>query len=216
MLRRFLSFCVTDVVYQFNANRQHMNDLCGLYDEEDRALFTFRKKIDRNRITRGDLNKFVENYHELLVQSKVITKVSDKLQSKLNRANERIREQNEEIVQKNVLLENTIGQLVKAKMGKKASTVIFTVAVVMFLSEEVFLGEAIAVMVHIQYLDIVLKASIAFTLKLLEGGLEAFYMKKEQLKIVKAGKADNPTQTKLSPVADLKLSPYLNKLLCIK
>ena len=193
-----------------------MNDLCGLYDEEGRALHVFREKIELNRITRSDLRQFVENYHELLVQSKVITKVSDKLQSKLNRANERIKDQNEEIVEKNILLENTIGQLVKAKVGKKASTVIFTVAVVMFLSEEVFLGEAIAVIVHIQHLDLVLKASIAFALKFLEGGLETFFMKKEQLKIVRESNAGTPNLTKDLPVMNLKLSPYLHKLLYVK
>lgn len=162
-----------------------MNDLWGLYDDEEKALNLFKVKMSQERVTRRDLTEFIEKYQDLLIQSKVITKVSDKLQSKLNSANERIKEQNEVIVEKNHLLENTIGQLVKARVGKKASTVIFVAAIVMFLSEEVFLGEAIALMINIQYVDLALKGLLAFGLKFLEGGLEGFFMKKEQLKIVK-------------------------------
>ncbi|MEQ8413327.1 MAG: hypothetical protein RIB71_02640 [Imperialibacter sp.] len=193
-----------------------MNDLWGLYDEEDKALHAFKTKAQQNNISRKDLAQFIDSYQDLLIQSKVITKVSDKLQSKLNKANERIVEQNEEIVEKNSLLESTIGQLVKAQVGKKASTIIFTAAVIMFLSEEVFLGEAIAVIVHIQYLDLVVKGCIAFGLKFLEGGLETFFMKKEQIKIVKGNNGNVPELENKFKLPTIKLSPSIGKLLFSK
>jgi hypothetical protein len=193
-----------------------MNDLWGLYDEEEKALHAFKAKMREDKISRKDLTLFIDNYQDLLIQSKVITKVSDKLQSKLNKAHERIKEQNEEIVEKNMLLESTIGQLVKAQVGKKASTIIFTVAIVMFLSEEVFLGEAIAVIVHIQYLDLVIKGCIAFGLKFFEGGLETFFMKKEQLKIVKGNNGGNEQLENEFKLPNIKISPSLGKLLFMK
>ncbi len=190
-----------------------MNDLSGLYHEEEKALDEFRVKIKRDRITRTDLVEFVNRYNDMLIQSKVITKVSDRFQAKLNKANETIIEQNEEIIEKNHLLEKTIAQLVKAKMGKKASTVIFTVAVVLFLSEEVFIGEIIALFINIQYLDLLLKGGIAFGLKFLEGGLETFYMKKEQLNILKKGKSEKlQVQSEVLIPSGFKMGRFANKV----
>lgn len=186
-----------------------MAELRDLYHEEEETLKNFRNKIRYENLTRKDLLEFTEHYQDLLAQSKVITRVSDRLQSKLNKANDRIREQNEEITEKNQLLENTINQLVRARVGRKASTIILTVAIVLFLSEEMFLESLLDTMVNSLYLSLGIKGGIALLLKFLEGGLETFFMKQEQIKILKEGKAVTPEIKEEEVVPGLKIESLL-------
>ena len=89
------------------------------YDEID-SLRKFRAKIETHAIYKEDLDSFSDEYEELVAQAKVITRVSDRLQKKLDNANLQIREQNDEIKDKNVELGKTIEQLAVAKVGKRA------------------------------------------------------------------------------------------------
>ena len=66
------------------------------YDEID-SLRKFRSKIETHAIYKEDLDAFSDEYEELIAQAKVITRVSDRLQKKLDNANLQIRDQNEEI-----------------------------------------------------------------------------------------------------------------------
>lgn len=155
-----------------------------LYHEEIKRLKDFRIRLDTHAIYKADLEAFSDDYEELVAQAKVITRVSDRLQKKLDNANVQIREQNEEIKEKNVELENTISQLVQARVGRKASTIMFTLAIILFLSEEMFLEDFIDSMVTFPYLDLIIKGAIAIGLKFFEGGLESFFLNQEKKKIL--------------------------------
>lgn len=65
-------------------------------------------------------------YEDLLDQCKLITKVSDRLQKKINTANEKLEE-------KNVELQLTIDALTKARVGRKAATFALIIAGLLFL-----------------------------------------------------------------------------------
>lgn len=155
-----------------------------LYHEEVKRLKDFRSKLDAHAIYKQDLELFSDEYEELVAQAKVITRVSDRLQKKLDTANIQIREQNDQIKLKNVELEETIRQLVQARVGRRASTIMFTLAIVLFVSEEFFLEDIIESYVTLPYLELGVKGGIALFLKFFEGGLESFFLNREKRKIL--------------------------------
>ncbi len=165
-----------------------MNKMRELYHEEKKNLDEFKEKISDRKIYKEDLNAFADSYDELVAQARVITRVSDRLQKKLDTANTQIKEQNDEITEKNVQLEKTIEQLMKARVGKKASTIMLFLAIFLFVTEEYFMGPVIESFISIPYLDLVIKGLIAFSLKFVESGLETYFMKQEQSKILKEEK----------------------------
>ncbi|MBV6644437.1 MAG: hypothetical protein KI790_03255 [Cyclobacteriaceae bacterium] len=165
-----------------------------LYHEEIKALRDFKGKIDTHAIYKEDLDDFSDQYEELVAQAKVITRVSDRLQKKLDTANIQIREQNEEIKEKNIELEKTIQQLVQARVGRRASTIMFTVAILLFISEEYYLESMISNIVSVWYFDLAIKGGLAVILKFLESGLESYFLNREKKKIIKQEKS-NELQT---------------------
>ncbi|MFT6783517.1 MAG: hypothetical protein ACJA1A_003457 [Saprospiraceae bacterium] len=166
-----------------------------LYHEEIRRLKDFRAKLDTHAIFKNDLDDFSSDYEELLAQARVITRVSDRLQKKLDNANVQIKEQNDQIKVKNVELEATIQELAKARVGRKASTIMFTLAIILFISEEYFVEPIIETFVSIQYLGIAIKGALALMLKFFEGGLESFFLNQEKRKILKEEKRSLSTQS---------------------
>lgn len=173
-----------------------MIEIKDLYHQEEQELERFMSKVNGKSLTKRDLLAFTESYRDLLAQSRVITRVSDRLQAKLNTANEKIGVQNDVIVSKNQLLQKTIGQLTHARVSKKASTILFTAAILLFVSEEIILENAIAVFINIPYLGLIVKLFIALMLKSVEGIVEKHFMKKEQAKIIEengAGQLQNLT-----------------------
>ncbi len=78
---------------------------------------------------RESLVTLVDNYEELLDQSKLITKVSDRQQKKIIRTTSAIE-------QKNKQLTKTIDALTEAKVGRKATTVTLGIAISLFLLAE--------------------------------------------------------------------------------
>ncbi len=155
-----------------------------LYHDEISNLKEFRRKIGAKAIFKEDLDEFSDHYEELIAQAKVITRVSDRLQKKLDNANIQIQDQNVEIKDKNLQLGNTVEQLAKAKMGKRASTILFTVAILLFIIEQVFLQPIIDQYVSVPYLALVLLILLFLGVKLFEGALESHFMKKEKKKII--------------------------------
>lgn len=154
------------------------------YDEID-SLRKFRAKIDTHAIYKEDLDSFSDEYEELVAQAKVITRVSDRLQKKLDNANLQIREQNEEIKDKNVELGKTIDQLAVAKVGRRASTIMLTVAVVLFMLEQIFIEPIIEENIEIPYVGLAILAILFFLVKFFEGRLERYFLNKEKKKILK-------------------------------
>lgn len=155
-----------------------------LYHEEIKKLKDFRSRLDTHAIYKQDLDNFSDDYEELVAQAKVITRVSDRLQKKLDTANIQIREQNDEIKQKNLQLEDTIEQLAKAKVGRKASTIMLTVALTLFILEQLVLEPIIQRTISIANLDLVVLAILFFLVKFFEGALEKYFVRQEQKKIM--------------------------------
>ncbi|WP_421878134.1 hypothetical protein [Marinoscillum sp.] len=172
-----------------------------LYHEEIKRLKDFRSKLDTHAIYKQDLESFSDEYEELVAQAKVITRVSDRLQKKLDNANIQIREQNKEIGNKNVQLEQTISELAEAKVGRRATTALFFLAIILFLAEEIFVEDAIQSYVASldmgdflnsikDYFGLGLKLLIAIGLKFFEGSLESFLLNQEKRKIMKQEKKE--------------------------
>jgi hypothetical protein len=162
-----------------------------LYHEEINNLKEFKEKIDTHAIYKEDLVGFSDQYEELVAQAKVITRVSDRLQKKLDNANIQIREQNEEIKDKNLQLANTVDQLAKARVGKKASAIMLTVALTLFFTEQVFLQDIIddfllkylpEKFIFIGSLSVLL--ILFFLVKFFEGALESHFLNQEKKKII--------------------------------
>lgn len=160
-----------------------------LYHEEIKKLKDFRIKLEAHAIYKADLESFSDEYEELVAQAKVITRVSDRLQKKLDTANTQIRAQNDEIKEKNIQLENTIKQLVQARVGRKASTIMFTLAIILFVSEEFVIEDMISSFASAWYIDLAIKGGLAIGLKFFEGGLESYFLNQEKKKILAQEKA---------------------------
>lgn len=155
-----------------------------LYFDEIESLRKFRSKIETHAIYKEDLDSFSDEYEELVAQAKVITRVSDRLQKKLDNANVQIREQNEEIKDKNVALAETIDQLAKAQVGRRASTIMLTVAVVLFILEQVFIEPQIDKLNLPGIVGYGILALLFFLVKFFEGALEKYFLNKEKKKIL--------------------------------
>ena len=156
-----------------------------LYHDEVSNLDKFRKKIDSRTIYKEDLEFFSEQYEELIAQAKVITRVSDRLQKKLDNANTQIREQNSEITEKNDELESAINQLVAAKVGRKASTILFIVTITLLIFEEYAIDPLRENLSGSEFISIGIKVATAVIAKLLEGRLEEYFLNKEKDKIIR-------------------------------
>ncbi|MFY0600842.1 MAG: hypothetical protein JXR03_14300 [Cyclobacteriaceae bacterium] len=162
-----------------------------LYHEEIRKLKEFRSRLESHSIYKEQLDEFSDDYEELVAQAKVITRVSDRLQKKLDGANLQIREQNDEIKDKNVKLTETIDELAKAKVGKKASTIMLSVALGLFVLEQIvvqpFIEENFS---NGFYLDFVLLAAIFFLVKFFESKLEGYFMNAQKKRIIEEQKKE--------------------------
>jgi hypothetical protein len=155
-----------------------------LYYDEVTSLRKFRSKIETHAIFKEDLEDFSNEYEELIAQAKVITRVSDRLQKKLDKANIQIRDQNEEIKEKNVELSNTVDQLAKARVGRRASTIMLTVALFLFILEQIFVEPIIENNIKIPFLNYGILAVLFLLVKVFESGLEKYFMDKEKKKIL--------------------------------
>lgn len=159
-----------------------------LYHEEQKILSDYVGKVKKKSVHLEDAVNIAVNYKDLLDQSKVITKISDRLQKKLDHANQKIKSQNAEIHDKNQLLEDTVENLAKVSVGKKASRLMFGLAVVLFVLEEIFLAPIIEQYVNgSTVIALMLKGLVAVViLKFIESALETYFMNREKAKIMSA------------------------------
>ena len=92
--------------------------LKGLFSNELDILNANQEIANGNadeQVVRKAYKELCENYEDLLDQTRLLTKVGDKLQNKLNNINQAIND-------KNIELQNTIDELTRAKVGRKAAT----------------------------------------------------------------------------------------------
>ena len=119
-----------------------------------------------------------EQYARLLGDAKLVTSVSDRLQNKLNNANEQVMEANQKVSAQNEKLRQTISLLREARVGKKATTIVLLLAVLLFLISEAFIEPQIEKVVDDWYIGLLLKGIIAVSLKPLESIVEKYLYKK--------------------------------------
>lgn len=134
---------------------------------------------------REELRQIVNYYEDLLDQGMLITKVSDRLQNKLNNLNAKLQD-------KNIELQNTIDELTKARVGRRATTIVLLVAVVLFLLSEGLLEPQIEAQIGDNLLlGLLLKGMIALLLKPIETLTEKYLMNQA----LKANQASNKTDS---------------------
>lgn len=174
-------------------------------DEND-ILEEFQKKIDNKSYTHEDVVAFKELFEGQTAESQVMMRISDRLQKRLDNANTKIKEKNEEIVSKNEKLNEALDNLMKARVGKKASTIMFTATILIFVSEEVYLGPLVEMFTGYAYLILVLKGLIAIGLKSFESVLENIFVNSAKKKIVKEVREEAPAQKEFDMIEDAAIS----------
>lgn len=137
------------------------------------------KEEESGDFFKDKLKVIVDHYEELLDQSKLITKVSDRLQKKITKANT-------ELGQKNDELQQTLDALTKAKVGRRAATITLLIFLVLVLISEGFLEPGIEDYLETsdgilkQYqgeIGIALKAGLALLLRPIEKVVEQILLK---------------------------------------
>jgi len=115
----------------------------SIYQREVDSLEQSKAFLKRNEYSKLELQlefkKNVENYEELIDQVKIITRISDRLQKKLNKTNEALESTNEQLAELNDQLNETIDQLTEAKIGRKAGTIVMIMVISLFIISEVFI-----------------------------------------------------------------------------
>src|SRR5712664_2545937 len=79
--------------------------------------------------TREALDELTNDYKKLLEQTRFLTWISGRLEKKLYRANRDLQD-------RNARLEKTIDELISARASKNAYTIIYFIAIVLFVLEE--------------------------------------------------------------------------------
>ncbi len=147
----------------------------NLFKSETQILEKCESLLTKEGVTleeyKDSFKELCFNYSELLDQSRLITRVSDKLQNKLNSAYEAV-----EV--KNIELRNTIDELTKARVGRKAQTIILFIGLSLFILEELVLEPIVDTATgNNVWFSLGIKLVIAFLLKPLESFVESWLLK---------------------------------------
>lgn len=152
--------------------------------EQLRAAQEVVRELQSGQVSFDQLNvnyrELASGYERLLDDSRLITSVSDRLQNKLNRANDEVKAKNEE-------LQKTIDLLTAARAGRKAAMYVLVLAIVLFILSETIIEPQIDDWVRgykgtHQYdfwISLFFKGLIAVMLKPLEGMIERFMVRRE-------------------------------------
>ncbi len=147
-----------------------------------------------DKLTDG-YKSITENYSELLDQITLITRISDRLQKKLDQTNDKLATLNDQLNDKNVELQNTIDDLVKARVGRKATTIVFVFALILFVFSEALIEPYIDSYADNIYLSLAIKAIIAMSIKPLEMLVENSMMKSARKQSLKQRELKKVSET---------------------
>ncbi|HLG34081.1 MAG TPA: tetratricopeptide repeat protein, partial [Bacteroidia bacterium] len=89
-----------------------------------------------------------------------------------------IKKQKEEIEKKNIELQETIDELTRAKIGKKARAFTLIIAIVLFVAEDPILHYALLATGNSYFLSMVVKIVIIFSLSPINKAIENYLLKK--------------------------------------
>ncbi|MCS7019275.1 MAG: hypothetical protein RMJ87_09610 [Cytophagales bacterium] len=119
-----------------------------------------------------EYERLAQSYAQLLGEVKLLTSVSDRLQNKLNKANENIARKNEELTQ-------TLEMLTRERIGKRATTIVLILAAFFFIVSELVIDPQLQQSAKIFGASglIVLKVTVAIALKPIEMILENLLLK---------------------------------------
>jgi len=139
--------------------------------------------LDQNALKEEFINLSAQ-YERLIGEAQIITSISDRLHHKLNIANEQQKKQSEQINKinqdlkvSNVILQDTIDQLVKAKVGRKAGTIVLAIAVGLFIVSEVYLEPLVESNTNNAIYGFMFKMSIAVLLKPIDMVVDKYLMR---------------------------------------
>lgn len=114
---------------------------------------------------KAELTKLTDRYESLLNQTRFLTWISGRLERKLQR-------KNRELIDNNDTLQRTLNELTKAEAGRSAYTIIYFIAIVLFVLEELFIEPLINLMGNSVGYGILIKLVIVLLLKISEGFIE--------------------------------------------
>ncbi|MFQ3213447.1 MAG: putative phage infection (PIP) family protein YhgE [Marivirga sp.] len=136
-------------------------------------------------IVQENYKKLCNKYERLIGEAKLLTSVSDRLHSKLNEANEKLKNQSDEINKinddlkvNNQLLQDTIDQLVKAKVGRKASSIVLLIAIILFIISEGLLEPIVEAKFGNEKIGFIFKLGIAILMKPIDVIVERYMMRR--------------------------------------
>ncbi|MBN2237107.1 MAG: hypothetical protein JW729_06080 [Bacteroidales bacterium] len=152
----------------------------------DRSKFFLQDENKTKEETKEELTNLTGNYSELLDQVKLITRISDRLQRKLDQTNDALNLVNEEIQRKNVQLEQTINDLAEAKIGRRATTLVFIFAIFLFIVSEAFIEPWIETYYNNFFISLGIKGIIALLIKPVESLVERTLLKRTRARTLKA------------------------------
>lgn len=166
----------------------------SIYQREIENLEQSKQFLKRSEYSKLELQleykKLVENYEELIDQVKIITKISDRLQRKLNKTNDALESSNNQLAELNFQLNETIDQLTEAKIGRRAATIVMIVAIGLFVISEAFIEPVIDRMFPNNFLvGLGLKLIVAILIKPGEDFTNKYMLKKARKKQLEDAKA---------------------------
>lgn len=161
------------------------------YSREGAVVSKYRelladKTLNKEQIAQA-LEDFCTHYERLLDDSKLLTSVGDRLQRKLKGANLMLREQSEEIKRvngqvqlKNAELQETIDELTRTKVSRRASALLLGVTITAFLLSEIpepAIEQYFSAYSWGSFVVWIIKGSLALTLAPLQGIIEGRLLK---------------------------------------
>jgi len=166
------NFTQSDV---FQAEIDFLNEVRALAEDEN---------IPADKV-KDNYKLLCDKYDRLIGEAKLLTSVSDRLHAKLNEANEKLKKQSDEINKinddlkvNNQLLQDTIDQLVKAKVGRKASSIVLLIAILLFIISEGVLEPFVEERVGDTSIGFIFKLGIAVLLKPIDVLVERYMMRR--------------------------------------
>lgn len=134
-----------------------------------------------------DYERLIKEYEELLSQTRVLSKVGDRLHKKINKTNELVKE-------KNKRLEETLELLLTEKAGRQAILITFIFFLIIFILTEVFLDPVVEKWAYQTFpnrnsIEVIfglgIKIIIALLLRPIEFFVEKVLIKKARMKQLK-------------------------------
>ena len=151
-----------------------------LFRNENRILDHYKVIAAENNShdqAREALKELTGKYESLLNQTRFLTWISGRLERKLQR-------KNKEFSDSNLILNKTLKDLTKAEAGKSAYAIIYFIAIILFVLEEVFIEPLVAAVGGNVGYGILIKLMIVIVLKVSEGSIEK--------KIIHSGRLSAP------------------------